>query len=262
MPLHMVELIGEALAEAGVELAGAKVAVLGVAYLEDSDDTRNTPAAPLAALLRARGAEVVAHDPYVRERDWVESGGDGVPLTRNLAEALEGADCAAIVTRHRPYLDFPLETGSFAYADARRVGWAECLGWRGVQAERDRLQGDRQGTERYHMTPCTLRIEVVDIQGHCPVYKVGDGFHIVDGYKLVADSPLCMHALQSLAPYYVALSRGVKPADLGLAGPDGVAYVQCLDPQHYTGGGTVTFRMCAEEPGSRGELHRLLSAKS
>jgi UDP-N-acetyl-D-mannosaminuronic acid dehydrogenase len=109
MPGHMMELIEEALREAGVELARAKVAVLGVAYLEDSDDTRNTPAAPLAALLRAQGARVVAHDPYVRERDWVESGGDGVPLTRELAEALEGADCAAIVTRHRLYLDMNLE---------------------------------------------------------------------------------------------------------------------------------------------------------
>ena len=97
------------------------------------------------------------------------------------------------------------------------------------------------------MIPCTLRIEVVDIRGHCPVYKVGDGFQIVDGYKLVAEMPLCMHALQSLAPYYVALSRGVDPTDLGLAGPDGAAYVQCLDPQRYTGGGTVTFRICAEE---------------
>jgi len=71
----------------------------------------------------------------------------------------------------------------------------------------------------------TLRIEVVDIQGHCPLHKVGDGFRIVDGYRLVADKPLCMHALPSLAPYYVALSRGVDPADLGLAGPDGAAYV-------------------------------------
>ena len=93
------------------------------------------------------------------------------------------------------------------------------------------------------MQPLTLLVQVVDIQGHCPVYGVGDTFHIVDGYKLVADRPLCMHALQSLAPYYVALSRGVDPADLGLAGPDRTAYVQCLDPQRYTGGGTVTFKL-------------------
>jgi UDP-N-acetyl-D-mannosaminuronic acid dehydrogenase len=104
MPLHVVELIEEALEEAGVKLAGAKVAVLGVAYLEDSDDTRNTPAAALCSLLQARGAQVVAHDPYVREQDWVEAGGTGILLTRDLTAALMGADCAAIVTRHREYV--------------------------------------------------------------------------------------------------------------------------------------------------------------
>ena len=88
-----------------------------------------------------------------------------------------------------------------------------------------------------------LVIEVVDVQGHCPIYCRGDGFTIRDGFKLAADQPLCMHALQALAPYYVALSRGVAPVELGLAGPDGAAYVQCLDPQRYTGGGTVTFRI-------------------
>ena len=100
------------------------------------------------------------------------------------------------------------------------------------------------------MQPLTLLVQVVDIQGHCPVYKAGDSFHIVDGYRLVAEMPLCMHALQSLAPYYVALSRGVNPAGLGLAGLDGAAYVQCLDPQLYTGGGTVTFKLetLAETP--------------
>ena len=97
------------------------------------------------------------------------------------------------------------------------------------------------------MIPHRLLVKVVDIQGHCPVYKVGDGFHIVDGYKLVAEIPLCMHALQSLAPYYIALSRGVDPADLGLAGPDGAAYVQCLDPQEVTRGETVLFRIAVDE---------------
>lgn len=91
-----------------------------------------------------------------------------------------------------------------------------------------------------------LSVQVVDIQGHCPIYQKGDTFRIVDGYRLVAGRPICMHALQSLAPYYVALSRGIDPAELGLAGPDGAAYVQCLDPQEITGGGTVTFRIVAE----------------
>jgi len=89
----------------------------------------------------------------------------------------------------------------------------------------------------------TLVVEVVEVQGHCPVHQVGDRFQIEKGYQLVAERPLCMHALQALAPYYVALSGGIAPADLGLAGPDGAAYVQCLDPQRYTGGGTVVFRL-------------------
>ena len=56
-----------------------------------------------------------------------------------------------------------------------------------------------------------------------------------------------MHVLQSLAPYYAALSRGVEPADLRLAGPDGAAYVQCLGPQEVTDAGMVVFRIAADE---------------
>jgi len=88
-----------------------------------------------------------------------------------------------------------------------------------------------------------LIVEVASVTGQCPVYHVGDQFEIVKGYRLRAGCELCFHALMALAPYYVALSRGVEPAGLGLAGPDGAAYVQCLDPQHITGGGTVTFRV-------------------
>jgi UDP-N-acetyl-D-mannosaminuronic acid dehydrogenase len=105
MPGHMVALIEETLRDAGRELGGSKIVLLGVAYLENADDTRNTPAAALAKLLLARGAEVVAHDPYVREADWHRELGDGaeVPLTGNLWSALDGADCAALVTQHREY---------------------------------------------------------------------------------------------------------------------------------------------------------------
>ena len=104
-PGHMVALIEEVLAQAGHEMMGAKVVLLGVAYLENADDTRNTPAAALARLLLARGAEVVAHDPYVREPDWQRALGKSiqVPLTDDLWQVLEGADCAVLVTRHREY---------------------------------------------------------------------------------------------------------------------------------------------------------------
>jgi uncharacterized repeat protein (TIGR04076 family) len=65
-----------------------------------------------------------------------------------------------------------------------------------------------------------LVVEVVEIRGHCPVHQVGDRFQVQDGHQLITDQPVCMHALQSICPYYVPLSRGIVPADLGLSRPD------------------------------------------
>ena len=59
--------IRTALREHGVALASARVCVCGWAYLEGSDDTRESPSAVLAELLRAVGTEVRVHDPYVEE---------------------------------------------------------------------------------------------------------------------------------------------------------------------------------------------------
>jgi UDP-N-acetyl-D-mannosaminuronic acid dehydrogenase len=84
MPAHAGELLEEALREAGGALAGAVVAVLGQAYLEGSDDERNSPTDALVPWLRARGAEVRVHDPFVpgveRDLERVVSGADGVVL--------------------------------------------------------------------------------------------------------------------------------------------------------------------------------------
>jgi len=89
-----------------------------------------------------------------------------------------------------------------------------------------------------------LIVQVTEIQGHCPVYGKGDVFRLLDGWRLVADKPVCMHALASLLPYYNAL-RFAEPADLGLAGREdpGALYIQCADPCARTGGGTVVFRV-------------------
>lgn len=93
----------------------------------------------------------------------------------------------------------------------------------------------------------TLIIEVKEIIGKCPVYKVGDRIVIDDGYKvsLSKTSAICMHSLSSIMPYYVALSNGVSPKKLGLTmeNANDSAFIQCLDPCKYTGGGTVIFEI-------------------
>ena len=91
-----------------------------------------------------------------------------------------------------------------------------------------------------------LVIQVMQIKGNCPVYKIGDAFRLIDGFKLVTEKLLCMHSLSSLMPYYVALSRGISPTKLGLAKKGKIAYIQCLDPCKYTGGGTVVFEIKRE----------------
>lgn len=96
MPLHIADLTVEALREAGVDIAGAKVSVLGYAYLENSDDTRNSPSEVLVARLREMGAEVVIHDPWVSE------------YRGNLEDCAQGSDAVVVMVRHDEYHDLDL----------------------------------------------------------------------------------------------------------------------------------------------------------
>ena len=92
-----------------------------------------------------------------------------------------------------------------------------------------------------------LVIRIKEIKGQCPVYRVGDRFRLKSGYQLVSNKPICMHSLTSLLPYYNALQVS-GPARWGLAcrHDDSKAYIQCLDPHTYTGGGTVIFEVSRE----------------
>ncbi len=91
MPLHMAELTAEALGEVGVEIEEAQVAVLGYAYLENSDDTRNSPSEMLVNRLEELGAQVRIHDPWVRSYQ-----GD-------LVEAVRGCDALVVMVAHDAY---------------------------------------------------------------------------------------------------------------------------------------------------------------
>jgi UDP-N-acetyl-D-mannosaminuronic acid dehydrogenase len=114
MPLHMVELLEEALAEAGKTVAGTRVLVLGYAYLENADDTRNSPSAVLVDRLWALGAEVVIHDPYV-------AGYQGEVLAM-----AQGCDATVVMVAHEAYRALDLDALKAALrtpvlVDGRRV---------------------------------------------------------------------------------------------------------------------------------------------
>lgn len=96
MPRRMARLVEEALAASGRKIKGARVAVLGFAYRENTDDTRNSPAKTMIQELRRRGADIAIHDPFARSER-------GYTVLRDLKAAVKGADCVAIVTAHDAY---------------------------------------------------------------------------------------------------------------------------------------------------------------
>ncbi|NWF95442.1 MAG: nucleotide sugar dehydrogenase [Candidatus Thorarchaeota archaeon] len=104
MPLHMAYLIENALAARGREMRNSIVTVLGVAYLENSDDTRNTPAGPLVLALQSRGVKIRLHDPYVTEWELAPT-----EIMKDLTEAARGSDCLVLVTKHQEYVKLNLE---------------------------------------------------------------------------------------------------------------------------------------------------------
>lgn len=143
MPLHMSDLVENGLQAQDVSIHDAKVTILGVSYLENSDDTRNTPAADLVSALESRGANVRLHDPYVRKWEFGPH-----EIERNLMEAAEGADCLALVTKHDMYYDIDLEKiksvmktpvlvdgrNVFNVDKVKEAGFEyRCIGKRGVQ---------------------------------------------------------------------------------------------------------------------------------
>jgi len=104
MPEHVVQLVSDGLNDERKAMKGSNVLLLGVAYKKDINDVRESPALSIIDRLRAKGANVRYHDPFVAELRFddahTESSGeplDSVPLTN---EELQSADCVIIVTDH------------------------------------------------------------------------------------------------------------------------------------------------------------------
>lgn len=98
-PEYVFQLIQEM--TRGIE--NPKIAVLGVAYKGNVDDTRESPAIKVMHLLLEHGYRVAAHDPRVNSSE--------LGLVR-LKEAVRDADCMVILTEHGEFRDLnPQELG-------------------------------------------------------------------------------------------------------------------------------------------------------
>ena len=99
MPEYCVERIGDMLNQRFAKaLKGAKVLVLGVAYKQDIDDYRESPAIRVIDELRKEGADVRFYDPFIpKYRHKGEWYAGEEKLT---ADLIETADIVVITTAH------------------------------------------------------------------------------------------------------------------------------------------------------------------
>ncbi len=103
MPLHMLNLVQDALNELEKSLKNSNIVVLGFSYKENVGDPRESPAKTLIKNLKWKGANVTVVDPYIEEIN---------PkfglLNNNLYGALNGADALVLITSHDEFksIDF------------------------------------------------------------------------------------------------------------------------------------------------------------
>lgn len=100
MPAYVVDRLRAGLAGRGVDLAGARVLLLGVTYKPNISDQRESPALDVGALLRAAGAELAFHDPHVPT--W-HLEGTAIERVADLDAAIADADAVVLLQAHRDY---------------------------------------------------------------------------------------------------------------------------------------------------------------
>lgn len=94
------------IAACGGDLAGKRIAILGLTFKPETDDMRDAPALVVLPELAAAGAAVVAYDPEGMEqaRPLLPH---GVRYAQNAMEALTGADAAVLLTEWNEFRALP-----------------------------------------------------------------------------------------------------------------------------------------------------------
>ncbi len=103
MPMYVVELLKDALRQAGKEIESSVVLVLGVSYKPDVMDMQTSPAESVILRAKKAGARIKIYDPYFKGVTAY-----GTHTESNLDDAISGTDAAVIVTAHAEFRDMIL----------------------------------------------------------------------------------------------------------------------------------------------------------
>ena len=100
MPYHVVGKVVDCLNDDKKPVNGSRILILGVAYKEDIEDVRESPAIDVMKLLEGKGAILSYSDPHVSRLD--EAGFEMGSLDLS-PEVLAGFDCLVITTAHSAF---------------------------------------------------------------------------------------------------------------------------------------------------------------
>jgi UDP-N-acetyl-D-mannosaminuronate dehydrogenase len=106
MPAYTFGLLEQLLLDQDKAVETSKIAVLGIAFKNNTGDCRLTPTKYVLALLEESGCELSVHDPWVPEEDAVTV--TKVPLTPDIESAIKDADAVVVLAGHREFHQVPL----------------------------------------------------------------------------------------------------------------------------------------------------------
>ncbi|MDP2684893.1 MAG: UDP-glucose/GDP-mannose dehydrogenase family protein [bacterium] len=91
-PHRVILLLKKALGE---NLKDKNIAILGLSFKPNTDDTRQSPALPIIEELISEGAKIIIHDPMARSIDY--------PMASTIEEAIKQSDAVILVTAWGEY---------------------------------------------------------------------------------------------------------------------------------------------------------------
>ncbi|MGJ9423284.1 nucleotide sugar dehydrogenase [Aeromicrobium sp. CF3.5] len=142
MPERVAEDLLRVLADQGKEAKDVTIAVLGLAFKNNTGDLRATPVHPAVQIWEKAGATVRLYDPLVDPAEAYHLF-EMVPEA-SLEDAVRGADCVAVLALHREFADVDLAAlpvasgcvvldGRAYYSKERIAGFADAgLTYRGI----------------------------------------------------------------------------------------------------------------------------------